>query len=258
MRHKKQYSFIELFIRSFIFSVFSIISVCMYSLLVAFSWPLPLRYRFAEIRFFLRLYMRVLKLICHIDYKVEGLHHIPKNHRMIIFSKHQSTWETFFLPLLFHDPAIILKRELLWLPFFGWGLAMAKPIAINRTSGSTAMQQIIQKGKAYLDAGRPILVFPEGTRVGVGQVGKYKIGGARLAEATGYPVLPVAHNAGYCWPRRKFIKQPGTIKVVIGPLIESKGRTAEEILNAAKGWIEDTVSKMDSHAVQGAQDAMTN
>jgi 1-acyl-sn-glycerol-3-phosphate acyltransferase len=125
-------------------------------------------------------------------------------------------------------------------------LAAAEPIAINRGNKSSAMQQVIAKGRACLEAGRWVLIFPEGTRVPYGKVGHYKLGGARLASATGFPVLPVAHNAGLVWPRRSFIKRPGTVHVVIGPLMESKGRTAEEILDSAKGWIERTMLRIDS------------
>jgi 1-acyl-sn-glycerol-3-phosphate acyltransferase len=188
----------------------------------------------------------LLKKLCYIHYAVEGLENIPKEQVGIVLSKHQSTWETFFLPLIFHNPAIILKQELLWIPFFGWGLASTDPISINRSAKSSAMQQIITKGKKSLAAGRWVLVFPEGTRVAPGVVGHYKLGGARLATATGYPVIPVAHNAGHCWPRRRFIKRPGTIRLVIGPLIESEGRTADEVLKLAKGWIEATMLRIDS------------
>ena len=241
---KTSYSSINLFIRSLIFSIYSLVTITLYSIVVAASLLLPLRYRYAEIRAYLRVYMYMLKVICHIDYKLEGAQHIPKDGRVIVFSKHQSAWETFFLPIIFNDPAFIAKRELLWIPFFGWGFAASNPITINRSARSSAMQQVITKGKKYLDAGRAIVVFPEGTRVPVGTVGKYKLGGARLAEATGYPVLPVAHNAGYCWPRRKFIKRPGTVRVVIGPCIDSHGRSADEILTLAKDWIEETVTRI--------------
>lgn len=162
----------------------------------------------------------------------------------VVFSKHQSAWETFFLPLIFHDPAVIAKRELLWIPFYGWGLAAADPILINRKDKTSAMQQIINKGKRALAAGRWILVFPEGTRVPVGEVGKYHLGGARLAVATDVLIIPVAHNAGYFWPRRKFIKQPGTIQVVIGPVIETSGQTPEAVMDLAKNWIETTVTRI--------------
>ncbi len=245
MVSKKRYSQINLFIRSLIFSVYSLTTITLYSFVCILSVPLPLRTRHAIIRFYLQIYMKVLKAVCHIDYEVEGLENIPADNRGIIMSKHQSTWETFFLPIIFHAPAVIIKRELLWLPFFGWGLAIADPISINRSDASTAMQQIIAKGKKCLDDGRWVLVFPEGTRVAPGKAGKYRLGGARLAVATGYPVIPVALNAGHFWPRRKFIKRPGTIKVVIGPPIDSKGRTAEEVLSLTRNWIEGTMARIE-------------
>lgn len=240
-----KYSKVNLFCRSLLFSCFSITAISLYSTVVACSILLPLRIRHQMIRGFLRFYMRALDRICHINYEIEGLANIPANANAIVMSKHQSTWETFFLPTLFHDPAPIAKRELLWIPFFGWGLAAAGPITINRNNKTSAMQQIITKGKQCLAAGRWILVFPEGTRVPSGVVGHYKLGGARLAAASGYPVIPVAHNAGRFWPRRKFIKNPGTIKVVIGPAIESKDRQPEEILSLVKNWIEETMKRID-------------
>lgn len=241
----KRYSKPGLFIRSLIFSIYSLSSIVFYSFVCLLSMPLPLRYRHGLIRIFLRAYIGVLEKICRIHYVVEGLENIPVDRGGIIFSKHQSTWETMFLPLIFHDPAVIVKRELLWIPFFGWGLAASNPIAINRSDKTSAMQQIIRKGKQCLQEGRWILVFPEGTRTAHGTVGHYRLGGARLAVATGYPVVPVAHNAGRCWPRRKFLKIPGTIHVVVGPLIETKGRPPEEVLASARDWIERTMSRID-------------
>lgn len=229
------------------------VAIVFFGVLVILSVVLPLHYRHVIIRTFLRLTLAMLKIICRIDYKIEGLNHIPKQRNGILLSKHQSTWETFFLPLIFHTPAIIVKKELLWVPFFGWGLAVSDPIAIDRKNKATAMQQIIQQGKKRLDKGRWVLVFPEGTRIPSGMVGHYKLGGARLAAATGYPVLPIAHNAGQYWPRRKFIKQPGTIHMVIGPLIESEGRSAEEILKLAKNWIETTMLRIDSFVDKSAR-----
>ena len=240
---------LNLFIRSLVFFVYSAVAIAIYSFVCLCSFPLPLKYRHAIIRRFLIVYMAVLSFVCRINYKVEGLKNIPKHNAAIILSKHQSAWETFYLPILFHDPAVIIKRELLWVPFFGWGLAMADPISINRKERTSAMQQIINKGKKCLQEGRFVLVFPEGTRMPSGTVGKYKLGGARLAEATGYPVIPVAHNAGRFWPKRGFIKWPGTIEVVIGPAIETQGRTADEILNLAKTWIEDTMTRIDHPSV---------
>lgn len=235
----------NLFIRSLIFTIITFATIILYSFVCVVCWPFfPLDIRYKIITTFTRFIIWLLKVLCHVKYKVEGLENIPKDRNGVILSKHQSTWETFFLPGIFFEPTIILKRELLWVPFFGWGLATTNPIAINRSKKSSAMEQIITEGKKCLDKGRWILVFPEGTRIPVGQVGKYRLGGVRLAVATGYPVIPIAHDAGRYWPRRKFIKVPGTVHMVIGSLIETKDRKPEDVLEEAKNWIESTVQKL--------------
>lgn len=241
----RHYGKLNLIIRSLLFSTYSLISIFIHSSIVCLLWPFPLRYRHKVIRHYLKNCLHMLKIICHVDYRIEGKENIPKNRNGILFSKHQSTWETFFLPYAFHEPAIILKRELLWIPFFGWGLAAADPIAINRSDTKSAMRQVIEKGRKCLKSGRWILIFPEGSRMPAGVVGKYKVGGARLAAETGYPVLPIAHNAGRFWPKRKLIKTPGTITLVYGPLIETKDKSPEEILAQAKGWIETKMQEID-------------
>lgn len=235
---------VNLFIRSMIFSFLMWTITIVQCFLCAFTLLCPLRIRYAFIVNYIRMILRILQFTCGINYKVEGLENIPKDHAGVILSKHQSTWETFFIPSTFYQPAIILKRELFWVPFFGWGLATIDPIAINRNDHASALDQIIYKGKKCLEAGRWILVFPEGTRIPVGQVGKYRLGGARLAVAAGAPVIPIAHNAGYLWPRRKFIKRPGTVTVVIGKPIETVNRTPEDVMNEAKNWIEETVKRI--------------
>lgn len=190
---------------------------------------------------YLKIYFKVLKKVCHLDYNILGAENIPLNQNGILMCKHQSIWETLFLPMLFDVPAAIAKRELAWIPFFGWGFSATDPIFINRQDKRGAIKQILKEGKIYLHQGRWIMIFPEGTRVAYGDIGQYKMGGARLAVETNYPILPIAHNAGRFWSKRKFIKQPGTITVVIGPLIESKNRTAEELLTLTKDWIESTM-----------------
>lgn len=242
----KTYSSLNVFIRSSVFFIFCTITIPLYSLLCALSFMLPIRVRHAMIRAYLKVLMVVFEKVCHVRYHVTGVSNIPTDHVGVILSKHQSTWETFFLPTIFHDPAVIAKRELAWIPFFGWGLAAADPIFINRSSKSSAMQQIITKGKKCLEQGRWILVFPEGTRIPAGKVGIYKLGGARLAVHMGCPVIPVAHNAGYVWPRRGFLKHPGTIHLAVGPIIETTGKTPEAVMEEAKNWIESAIEKMPS------------
>jgi 1-acyl-sn-glycerol-3-phosphate acyltransferase len=232
----------SMYIRSTLFAIIVPLFTAVWSCICVLCYPLPLKYRFEVVMVWTRTVVWLLKVICKVDWQVQGQENIPRDRNGVILSKHQSAWETFYLPAQFRETAIILKRELYWVPFFGWGMAVTDPIGINRNDKSSAMAQVITKGSQYLAAGRWILVFPEGTRIAPGQVGKYRAGGARLAvEAGGYPVLPVAHNAGYYWSKRKFVKRPGTIQVVFGPLIETKGKTAEEVNEAAKNWIEATM-----------------
>ena len=187
----------------------------------------------------------ILKVVCRIDYEVSGQENIPEQ-SAIIFSKHQSTWETVALQRLFPPQVWVIKKELLWVPFFGWALWMLESIAIDRSSGRKAINQIVEIGKQRLDKGRWIVIFPEGTRTAPGTRKRYGVGGSILAEKSGYPVVPVAHNAGEHWGRRSFLKKPGTIKVVIGPVIESKGKTAIEINQQAETWIESTMQTIST------------
>ena len=239
-----------LFIRSLIFSLSMMIVTVIQSVFCFLCSPFPLRYRYALIANYNRMIIWLLKAICGVKYKIEGLENIPKDYNGIILSKHQSTWETLLLPTIFYQPAIILKKELFWVPFFGWGLATIDPIAIDRKNKASAMEQIIQKGKKCLAEKRWILVFPEGTRIPVGKVGKYHLGGARLAVATERAIIPVAHDAGRYWPRRKFIKQPGTVHMVIGELLETKDRKPEEVMEQVKDWIENTVLRIEAERVK--------
>ena len=185
-----------------------------------------------------------LSKICNLNFRLTGAEQIPKQ-SCIVFAKHQSAWETIALVSLIPGPkAWVLKRELLYIPVFGWIMWYFKPIAIDRKSGHKAIDQIIEQGTERLARGCKIIVFPEGTRVAPGTSKRYGIGGAMLAEKTGYPVLPVAHNAGIFWRRRDLRKYPGTIDVVIGPLIETRGLTAAAINSRAQEWIEGTVKQL--------------
>ncbi len=246
MEIKKFFHTANLFIRSLVFSILSMVITIFYSVVCTLSWPLPLRWRSVVVRSWTQIMIWLLKHICYLNYHIEGLENIPRDRNGVVLCKHQSTWETFLLPGFFHQSTVIVKRELLWLPFFGWGMATINPIAINRSDKASAMEQVITKGKKYLETGGWVLVYPEGTRIPYGKVGNYRAGGVRLAIAAGdYPVLPIAHNAGRFWPKRKFIKEPGTIQVVIGPVIETKGKTPEQVLTEAKTWIENTIARID-------------
>lgn len=248
----KKYSTLNLFLRSCFFFLYSTSSLAIYGVFILFLFPFSLKVRHKWLRRYMAAYIFMFKWICDVDYQIEGLENIPRGRVGIVLSKHQSAWETFLLPTIFHDPAVIIKKELLWLPFFGWGLYLSGAIAIDRKDKNTAMQQLISKGKACLTSGRWIVMFPEGTRVPYGETGQYKLGGARLAVATDTFVIPVAHNAGRHWPRRKFLKQPGMIRVVIGQPIETAGRTPEEVMSLTQHWIESTSRGIDSFVHESA------
>jgi 1-acyl-sn-glycerol-3-phosphate acyltransferase len=182
--------------------------------------------------------------ICGLKYRLHGEENIPEE-SCIIFAKHQSAWETIALISLIPGPKVwVLKRELLFVPFLGWVMLYFKPIAIDRKSGKKAVEQIIEQGAQRLRSGKNVFIFPEGTRVAPGTRKRYGKGGAVLAKKSGYPVLPVAHNAGVFWRRRDIRKYPGTIDVRIGPLIETKDLSAAEINQAAEDWIESTMESL--------------
>jgi 1-acyl-sn-glycerol-3-phosphate acyltransferase len=223
--------------RSILFSFLMIIYTIIFSLLAMLVKPLPFIFMSRNLRLYANFVVLSLKYTCGVKYEIQGQANIPAG-PVIIFSKHQSTWEGYAMQTVFIKICFVAKRELFWIPFFGWALAAMKPIAINRGSGKQAIQQIVTQGKRRLAEGISIVIFPEGTRTVPTKPGKYKIGGAVLAAEAGYPVIPVAHNAGECWPRGGFLKKPGTIHVRIGPAIATQGRTADEILLDAKRWIE--------------------
>lgn len=175
--------------------------------------------------------------LCGLRYRIVGAENIPKT-PSIVLSKHQSAWETLAFQEIFPPQVWVLKKELLRIPFFGWGLAMTSPIAIDRSAKKKALEQIVEQGKDRLKQGFWIVVFPEGTRIPPGQRGKYRIGGAWLATHTNVPVVPVAHNAGEFWGRNSFVKHPGTITVSIGQPIDPTGMEAGELNAHVEAWIE--------------------
>lgn len=207
-------------------------------------FPFPYRYRFRMITTWGGIVVWWLKVTCGVDYRVTGLENIPPG-PLVIYAKHQSTWETLFLLRLFRPQTWVLKRELLWLPVFGWAIALLRPIAIDRASGRAALRQVLRQGAERLRDGIHIVVYPEGTRVPPGKRGRYGIGGALLAHHTRTPLLPVAHNAGSYWPRQGFLKRPGTIDVVIGPPILPDSGDAEDLRAAGEAWIEDQMKRLE-------------
>jgi len=185
----------------------------------------------------------LLKVICGIRMEVHGAENIP-SHPCVVLSKHQSAWETVALQIVLPPHAWVAKRELLWIPFFGWLLALSSPIALDRSKGKESMRQVLEKGKKKLADGFSVVMFPEGTRIPFGQRGKYKLGGAMLAEQSGAMVLPVAHNAGKYWGKNSIRKHPGTIIMSIGKPIVTTGLKADEIIRLTEDWIEGEMTKL--------------
>jgi len=208
--------------------------------------PFSFLVRYKYINFYSVLNLWVLKNLCRIDYRVDGIENIPKDEACIIFSKHQSALETMIVQRIFPPLTFVVKRELIWIPFFGWGLKSIDPIAINRKAGRKAILQIIEQGIDRLKKGIFIVIFPEGTRSKPGTKLPYKKGGAILAAKSGHRVIPVAHTAGEFWPKGFFSRQTGTIVMSIGPAIETKGRKAEDIMNEAENWIESKMEEIST------------
>ncbi len=225
-------------LRSALFAFALLLITPPYALVALATFPLPRLARYRVIAGWSRAVLFFARTILGIDWRVEGHENLP-GRPSIILSKHQSAWETLAFQVLFPPQVHVLKRELLWIPFFGWGLALMSPIAIDRSRGTAALRAMARLGRERLAQGFWIVVFPEGTRVAPGERRRYQPGGAWLAAATGAPVVPVAHNAGLYWPRNAFLKRPGTVTVRIGPSIDSSGRDAEAINTLAEQWIEE-------------------
>lgn len=228
---------------SIAFTFFMFVSVPIFAL-----WPLGCAFaswetRFVGVRWWVQSVLFVLRVCCRLDYRVEGLENLPARNGVLLV-KHSSAWETIAQLVIFPRQTWVLKRELMWLPFFGWVLALMRPIAIDRSARGAAVAQVIERGRARLAEGFWVVVFPEGTRVPAGEQRRYGLSGALLASRTGCPVVPVAHNAGEFWARRSWLKQPGKIRVVIGEPIEAAGREARDINEDARRWIEATLERL--------------
>lgn len=220
-----------------------VLATPLFTLLGALMLVAPFRRRFAVVSRWAAFNLWWLRVTCNITYEVSGREHIPDT-AAIILCKHQSAWETLALQVIFPAQAWVLKRELLWIPIYGWGLATMNPIAIDRSAGVRALRQLVRQGRRRLADGIWVVIFPEGTRVAPGRRGNYQPGGGMLASESGRPVIPVAHNAGWFWPRNSFRKRAGHIHMVIGPPIDSTGRSAKEITALAEEWIESTVAAL--------------
>jgi 1-acyl-sn-glycerol-3-phosphate acyltransferase len=229
-----------LFLWTFFYAIFFVIA-CLF---------LPFRHRFRLARVWAVVLLTVLKGCCRLDYRIEGAENVPTGNHIALW-KHSSSWETIAMAMVFPQQVWVLKRELLWIPFVGWGIRQLHAIAIDRKSGHSAVGQVVEQGKQRLAEGDWIIIFPEGTRMLPGQTRRYGVSGTLLAAETGRLIVPVAHNAGDYWPRRGLMKKAGTIRLVIGPPIEAAGRDVREINREVQEWIEATVARLSESRPAG-------
>jgi 1-acyl-sn-glycerol-3-phosphate acyltransferase len=226
------------FLRSLCFTAFFLLWTFFYGIFFAMAClVLPFRLRFALARFWGQVILVVCRLVCRLGYRVEGRENLPAGNH-VAYIKHSSSWETAAQAVLLPQQVWVLKRELTWIPFVGWGIMLLHAIAVDRGSGATAVRSVLEQGKRRLAEGAWVVIFPEGTRMPPGETRKYGVSGALLAAETGRMIVPIAHDAGYFWPRRGLMKQPGTIRVMIGPPIAAAGRNPREVNAEAQAWIE--------------------
>ncbi len=235
---------LRVYLGSTLFFLYIVISTVVFGpiILAAILLPFDVRYKLSVL--WVKCLLWVLKITCHLTYEVDGLENIPKDKPCVVLCKHQSAWETVALRLILPKQTAVLKKSLTWIPIGGWALATLKPIAIDRSNQREALKRLIRLGIQRLKEGFFVIVFPEGTRAAPGENKKFNAGGAMLAQKSGYPVLPIAHNAGEFWPRYSFLKYPGTIKVKIGPLIAVEGLKPKEINAKAAAWIERAMQEI--------------
>lgn len=207
------------------------------------------QYRIA--RAWLALCISSARVILGIRTRVTGMENLPQGEQAgaVLLVKHQSTYETFLMPAIMPHPlAYVFKKELLYVPFFGWSIGRLDMIHIDRDQGSQAFRKVVQQGKLLLDKGVWVIMFPEGTRIARGEKGQYKTGGTRLAIATGVPVVPIAVTSAKVWPRKAFLKRPGVVDVSIGKPIDSAGRRPDELMREVEDWIEAEMRRLDPEA----------
>jgi 1-acyl-sn-glycerol-3-phosphate acyltransferase len=240
--------------RSALFLLLAVLVTAPAGLLVTLAAVLPMRWRFCVVAAWRALFLALCAHVLGLRYRVLGRENIPAT-PSVVLSKHQSAWETVGLQDIFPPLVFVLKRSLLLIPFLGWAFAAIKMISIDRQAGKSALKQVERQGVARLRAGYWVVVFPEGTRTVPGERRRFKPGGALLAVSAGVPVVPVAHDAGEFWARNAFIKKPGRITVSIGPPIDTRGKSAEEVNALAERWIEAEMRTLSPHRYPETADA---
>jgi 1-acyl-sn-glycerol-3-phosphate acyltransferase len=239
-------------LRSLIHVLWMFLTVVPYAIAIVVLSPFAKPYTLYRIaRGWLAQVMNGARVICGVRWRVHGMENLPTGHTSpaILLVKHQSTLETFLMPVLMPHPlAYVFKRELLYIPFFGWAIGRLDMVHIDRSQRAQAFNKVVEQGKRLLAQGVWVIMFPEGTRIPRGEAGNYKSGGTRLAVATGAPVIPVAVTSGRCWPRKSMIKHPGLVDVSIGQPIPSTGRNPEELMREVESWIESEMRRLDPEA----------
>ena len=238
-------------LRSALFLLGALGVTAVFGILVPLAGPFGWRPASTVARLYCRILLAWVQWTCGIRYVVKGCENVPRS-PAIIMSKHQSAWETLFMEGTFPAQCWIVKKELLWLPFVGWGLMAVRCIAIDRSSGHAARDQILEQGERRLKQGMWVSIFPEGTRIAPGKRGRYGIGGAYLATRTATPIVPIAHDAGELWGRYAFRKKAGLVTVVIGPPIRTEGRDVVSVNAEVEEWIEGQMRILSPHRYAGA------
>ena len=229
---------------SVVFTVYLFVSVVPFSTWILLTVPFTSRdHAWRVARAWARSVLASLEMLCRLDHRVEGMEHLEQQDAVVLM-KHSSAWETIAQLLLFPNQVWVMKRQLLWVPFFGWALAVFNPIAIDRKGGRQAVEQVLRQGQERLEEGLWVMIFPEGTRVAPGERRRYGLSGAVLAALTERPIIPVTHNAGDYWPRRGLVKRQGTIRMVIGPAVEAAGRPPRDVNRDVEAWIESTLEEI--------------
>jgi 1-acyl-sn-glycerol-3-phosphate acyltransferase len=236
-------SIVAAFLRSVVFEIVRLVLTVVFAVISLLTFAFEPLTRYRIITTWSRLVIALARAVCGVEYRVIGRDNLPAE-SSIVLSKHQSAWETLAYQGILPPQVWVLKRELLLVPFFGWGLAMMSPIAIDRGSATRSLKQTLAQGRDRLAKGWWIVIFPEGTRIAPGRRGRYHLGGAWLACHTGAPVVPIAHNAGTLWHKNAFIKHPGTITVSIGQVIHPQGMTADTLNRKVEDWIETEVARL--------------
>lgn len=236
--------------RNALYITLQILLTPVWAVVICITFWMPPKARNELCATYTRTFIWFAKYLCRIDYVIKGWENLPAK-PYVVLSKHSSTWETLALESWFTPGSFVAKKELLWVPFFGWGFALSSPINIDRSAGAKAMEKMIEQGKERLQKrGFTIIVFPEGTRIPAGTKGRYKTGGVRIAMGCEVPIVPIAHNAGYCWPRHPWKKYPGTITLSILPPIQTSGRSLAELNDEVERVIETEVAHLgDPRAV---------